>query len=40
MKKQKRGSLVTDPEQNVLCPDCGNVIGAGLDFGFGKVTNK
>ena len=27
-------SLVTDPEQRVLCPECENVVGTGLDFGF------
>jgi len=32
-----RHSLINDPEQNVLCPDCENVIGTGLDFGFGKL---
>lgn len=31
-----RHSLVTDPEQNVECPHCGNIVGTGLDFGFGK----
>ncbi|MFQ5823781.1 MAG: hypothetical protein ACE5JB_06980 [bacterium] len=30
-----RHSLITDPEQSVLRPFCGNVVGAGLDFGFG-----
>jgi hypothetical protein len=30
-----RHSLVTDPEQPVLCPDCEAVVGTGLDFGFG-----
>lgn len=29
-------SLVTDPEQNVICPHCEHVVGTGLDFGFGK----
>jgi len=29
-------SLVTDPEQPVLCPHCEHVVGTGLDFGFGK----
>ena len=27
-------SLVHDPEQNVFCPECGNTIGTGVDFGF------
>jgi len=31
-----RHSLVTDPEQNVICPNCEHVVGTGLDFGFGK----
>jgi RNA polymerase subunit RPABC4/transcription elongation factor Spt4 len=30
-----RHSLVTDPEQPVLCPECEAVVGTGLDFGFG-----
>jgi Zn finger protein HypA/HybF involved in hydrogenase expression len=30
-----RHSLVTDPEQPVLCPYCEAVVGTGLDFGFG-----
>ncbi len=29
-------SLVTDPEQSVQCPCCNNIVGTGLDFGFGK----
>lgn len=28
-------SLVTDPEQNVICPNCESVIGTGRDFAFG-----
>ncbi len=31
-----RHSLTTDPEQSVICPYCGNVVGTGLDFGFGR----
>jgi len=31
-----RHSLVTDPEQPVLCPYCEKVVGTGLDFGFGS----
>ena len=31
-----RHSLVADPEQNVICPNCEHVVGTGLDFGFGK----
>jgi len=30
-----RHSLVTDAEQPVLCPYCEEVVGTGLDFGFG-----
>jgi len=32
-----RHSLVSDPEQPVLCPYCESVVGTGSDFGFGKV---
>jgi hypothetical protein len=28
-------TLLADPESNVECPNCGNVIGIGKDFGFG-----
>lgn len=31
-----RHSLVTDPEQNVECSQCGNVVGTGRKFGFGE----
>lgn len=31
-----RHSLVDDPDQNVICPDCGVVVGTGRDFGFGE----
>ncbi len=31
-----RHSLVTDPEQLVICPHCERVVGSGYDFGFGK----
>ncbi len=31
-----RHSLVTDPQENVICPNCEHVVGTGLDFGFGK----
>lgn len=31
-----RHSLITDYEQNVICPNCEQVVGTGLDFGFGK----
>ena len=30
-----RHSLITDAEQPVLCPYCEEVVGTGLDFGFG-----
>lgn len=29
-----RHILVTDPESNVICPNCESVIGTGRDFGF------
>ncbi|MBM3119526.1 MAG: hypothetical protein FJ006_08275 [Chloroflexi bacterium] len=35
-ERSARHSLVTDPEQNVICPNCEHVVGTGLDFGFGK----
>jgi len=31
-----RHNLVTDPEQNVICPNCESVVGTGIDFGFVK----
>lgn len=31
-----RHSLVTDPQENVICPKCGHIVGTGFDFGFGK----
>ena len=30
-----RHSLTTDPDSNVECPYCGELVGTGLDFGFG-----
>ena len=30
-----RHSLVTDLNQPVRCPNCDNVVGTGIDFGFG-----
>ena len=34
-----RHSLVTDPEQSVICPHCEQIVGTGIDFGFsGKVN--
>jgi hypothetical protein len=29
-------SLITDPDQNVICPNCEHVVGTGMDFGFGR----
>jgi len=29
-----RHSLITDSEQNVICPNCERVVGKGTDFGF------
>jgi hypothetical protein len=29
-----RHGLITDREQPVLCPNCENVVGTGIDFGF------
>lgn len=31
-----RHSLVSDPQHEVLCPECEAVVGTGYDFGFGK----
>lgn len=30
-------SLITDPEQSVLCPECDTTVGTGLEFGFTPV---
>jgi hypothetical protein len=30
-----RHSLITDPDENVICPHCKRVVGTGRDFGFG-----
>ena len=27
-------SLIHDPEQKVFCPECGNIVGTGVEFGF------
>lgn len=35
-----RHSLITDPEQDVICPHCEYVLGTGRDFGFGKDYKK
>ena len=35
-----RHSLIADPEQLVLCPDCKNVVGTGLDFGFEMASTR
>lgn len=29
-------SLVHDPNQNVFCPECDNIVGTGIDFGFAQ----
>lgn len=29
-----RNSLVTDPDQPVICPNCERVVGTGHEFGF------
>ena len=31
-----RHSLTTDPDSEVICPYCEQVIGTGRDFGFGE----
>jgi len=31
-----RHSLISDPDANVICPHCGQVVGTGRDFDFGK----
>lgn len=31
-----RHSLSTDPDSEVICPYCGQVVGRGRDFGFGE----
>ncbi|CAD7766959.1 MAG: hypothetical protein DNFNHJIP_00362 [Candidatus Argoarchaeum ethanivorans] len=31
-----RHSLITDYDSQVICPHCGQVVGTGHDFGFGK----
>lgn len=30
-----RHSLIDDPDENVICPNCEEVVGTGRDFGFG-----
>lgn len=30
-----RHSLITDPDSEVICPNCEQVVGTGRDFGFG-----
>jgi len=32
-------SLSTDPEQPVRCPHCEEIVGTGIDFGFGNNFN-
>jgi hypothetical protein len=34
-----RHSLITDPEQEIICPHCEHVVGTGRDFGFGQTYN-
>lgn len=29
-------SLIDDPDANVICPNCEEVVGTGRDFGFGE----
>lgn len=29
-----RHSLTADPDENVICPHCGQKVGTGRDFGF------
>lgn len=31
-----RHSLITEPDANVICPNCEEVVGTGRDFGFGE----
>ena len=31
-----RHSLITDPDENITCPYCEEVVGTGHDFGFGE----
>jgi hypothetical protein len=31
-------SLIHNPENSVICPECGNVAGTGIDFGFEKIS--
>jgi ribosomal protein S27E len=31
-----RHSLITDPDENITCPYCEEVVGTGRDFGFGE----
>jgi hypothetical protein len=33
-----RNSLIYDPEQSVRCPECNQIVGTGIDFGFYKVN--
>ena len=35
-----RHSLITDPNSEVICPHCEQVVGIGRGFGFGGVTKK
>jgi ribosomal protein S27E len=29
-------SLISDPDENITCPYCEEVVGTGRDFGFGE----
>ncbi len=31
-------SLIYDPEQTVRCPECNQIVGTGIDFGFYRVS--
>ncbi len=35
-----RHSLITDPDANVICPHCENVVGTGRDFDFAGEEEK
>jgi hypothetical protein len=32
-------SLISDPDSQVICPNCEHVVGTGRDFGFGEGLN-
>jgi hypothetical protein len=33
-------SLIHNPEKSVVCPECGVIVGTGIDFGFGKPQTR